>query len=82
MLAGFAGDEVNTFPDTGHTSKIQDGSNLLAGRTAQASEPLINIRVDFFNGFCRDADLKSVGTMGTTGFKKILRIAFSRLWDD
>jgi hypothetical protein len=71
MSAGATGDKINTFPDTGHASKIKNSSKLLAGRAAQTSKPLVNIRVDFLNGFRRDTDLEGVGTMGTTGFIKI-----------
>jgi hypothetical protein len=72
VLAGATGDKINAFPDTGHAAKIKIRSKLLAGRAAQTCKPLVNIWVNFFNGFCRDADLEGVGAMGTSGFIKIL----------
>lgn len=63
MAAGRAGDEIETFPDAGHASKIQLGAGLVAARAAQAGQPLGDVRVGLLDGSGRRADLEGIGTL-------------------
>lgn len=74
MAARRAGDEIETFADTGHASKIQLGAGLVAARAAQAGQPLGDVRVGLLDGFGRRADLEGIGTLQASGFVQLLGI--------
>ena len=76
MSAGVAGYKINAVPHAGNTSDVQFGSTFLAGRTAQTTQPLVDVRVSLPYGFSWSAYGEGVSTIVTPCLIEIFCIAF------